>query len=560
MRGFDNIIGHHAYEPAVKLAQLIQMCTGEAKDAIKHLVIVDSPSEGYQAARDNLLYRFGNRTLVIDAHIRQLTEGPRIRTSDTKALCRLASQMRNCFIILTQWKAEQMLDAQAYLKDIFRRLPPTLQADYVHDTSWKNHPIPSFTHLLEFVELRAHLSNNLYGRLMAENDNKPRANDHPLYRCATFKQYDLQHRRDFIRENNLCFNCMRSGHIVKECPSQKRCQADGCTRKHHTLLQQNEMPTRPRSPVTGNIPTDTNSKVNSTNVSSCFANVVNFCDIDCFVRLMVVPVEVKVCDSNHRSLTYAFLDYGATRSLCSTKLARDLALNGEPERCTIRTATGPKLHDGMKASFTIRGVHEPQTVDVHHALTFDSIPDVRDSIPNTEATHRYPHLRDLNFPLLDKPIDLLIGADVLGRYPITETRVGAAGFPTALHTILGWALTGPDVSIAETNAEVNYLNTIQPIDCYFTDFSSFNEPICHMCAHDFADVNANPCITQPSQDDRRALDFKNQTVTKVDGRFQIGLPWKSDTVSLPYNRNIAEKRLMYLKRKFIGDPELFQNY
>ena len=52
----------------------------------------------------------------------------------------------------------------------------------------------------------------------------------------------------------------------------------------------------------------------------------------------------------------------------------------------------------------------------------------------------------------------------------------------------------------------------------------------------------------------------SDTVRMVNGRYQIALPWISDDVILPNNRALAEKRLMYLKRKFVEDPDLFQKY
>ncbi|XP_077973226.1 uncharacterized protein LOC144428203 [Styela clava] len=76
IQGFENMIDRHPYPPDVKLAQLIQMCKGKAKDAIKHLVVITPAAEGNGMARKTLEFRFGNQTLVIEAIIKQLTAGP----------------------------------------------------------------------------------------------------------------------------------------------------------------------------------------------------------------------------------------------------------------------------------------------------------------------------------------------------------------------------------------------------------------------------------------------------------------------------------------------------
>ncbi|XP_078486484.1 uncharacterized protein LOC144744965 [Ciona intestinalis] len=51
-----------------------------------------------------------------------------------------------------------------------------------------------------------------------------------------------------------------------------------------------------------------------------------------------------------------------------------------------------------------------------------------------------------------------------------------------------------------------------------------------------------------------------RSIRKTDGRYEMGLPWKSESIALPYNRCLAEKRLGYLKRKLNGDPDLLKRY
>ena len=502
--------------------------------------------------------------------------------------------MKNCFTILSHWNNESTLDAQAYLKDIFRRLPDHLQRQYVYDPSWKQTPTPSFVHLMNFVQERACLSDNFYGRLLSERDHKPRTDryqaarrgkasaymtvnrsvaktispksrrpsspndktryacpccseNHPLHRCELFKGKSINARRDFVRENGLCYNCLRYGHIVKHCPSERSCQAEGCTRRHHTLLHIKEMPPRPRSS-----PDDQTEKTQEmVEQTSSSATVSSLTDNNSRypVRLMVVPVQVRNTHSNTPVVAYAFLDFGATRSFCSSKLCHKLKLKGVREECIIKTVNGSKSYVGDSVSLVIKGVNETKSIDAQNVLVFDSIPDVRDSIPTAEIAQVYPHFKDLNFPNFSGDVELLIGADILGRYSITENIKGPEGTPTAYHTVLGWALSGPDKNIADVNTSINHLVITAP-----------EEPICQTCGHDFADIKANPCTTHMSIDDKQALEMMNQSVTKVDGRFQIGLLWKNKNVKLPNNYIMAEKRLMHLKRKFVNDPELFDKY
>ena len=57
-------------------------------------------------------------------------------------------------------------------------------------------------------------------------------------------------------------------------------------------------------------------------------------------------------------------------------------------------------------------------------------------------------------------------------------------------------------------------------------------------------------------EDRRALKLIDNSISLLDGHYQMGLLWRDDNPVLPYNRPLAEARLQYLKKRFLRDPEL----
>ena len=63
-----------------------------------------------------------------------------------------------------------------------------------------------------------------------------------------------------------------------------------------------------------------------------------------------------------------------------------------------------------------------------------------------------------------------------------------------------------------------------------------------------------------SVEDHKALKIIENTISKVDGHYQIGLLWKQEDPSLPFNRIAAEARLHHLKRRFSRDPDLEAKY
>lgn len=58
--------------------------------------------------------------------------------------------------------------------------------------------------------------------------------NHNIFLCSQLKQKSVRQRRDWVKQNHLCFNCLSSKHISHDCPSQKRCKE--CSADHHTLF------------------------------------------------------------------------------------------------------------------------------------------------------------------------------------------------------------------------------------------------------------------------------------------------------------------------------------
>ena len=63
-----------------------------------------------------------------------------------------------------------------------------------------------------------------------------------------------------------------------------------------------------------------------------------------------------------------------------------------------------------------------------------------------------------------------------------------------------------------------------------------------------------------SVEDRKAMKIIETTMSKVDDHYQMGLLWKMDNPSLPFNRAAAEVRLQHLKKRFSRDPNLESKY
>ena len=55
-----------------------------------------------------------------------------------------------------------------------------------------------------------------------------------------------------------------------------------------------------------------------------------------------------------------------------------------------------------------------------------------------------------------------------------------------------------------------------------------------------------------TKDEKRAANILENICEFIKGKYQVGLLWKRDNPFLPYNRNLALRRLENLEKKFRG--------
>ena len=65
---------------------------------------------------------------------------------------------------------------------------------------------------------------------------------HPIWKCAAFKAITAAERWKIAKGKNLCYRCLSSDHLGKDCPRDKACGKDGCAQHHHYLLHTDRYP------------------------------------------------------------------------------------------------------------------------------------------------------------------------------------------------------------------------------------------------------------------------------------------------------------------------------
>ncbi|XP_062535269.1 uncharacterized protein LOC134204459 [Armigeres subalbatus] len=124
------------------------------------------------------------------------------------------------------------------------------------ETQCKEEETPQYTELLEFIRKRSRTlqkcntvcvsspaytqakpakSKTTSSHVASENVVKcPSCKQaHPLIQCEAFSKLSPNNRLDFVKRHRLCINCLRGGHMARDCRSSL-CRM--CGKKHHSML------------------------------------------------------------------------------------------------------------------------------------------------------------------------------------------------------------------------------------------------------------------------------------------------------------------------------------
>ena len=528
--------------------------------------------------------KFGKKHVVVKAHLDSITKGPPIK-ADRESLDKLATDMANCHITLVQWGYDSELNSSQTLLDVFKRLPVHLQRKFSDKVDvYSIGYAATFSQLLSFVEDAADRANSLFGEALAQpvryNQSCPRkpksgqvfsaqsitvdekhclnnsrvvcpscnCNNHTLPKCRKFLRKPLQERWHFVKGKRLCFNCLGSDHVSRDCKCELKCKV--CSRLHHTVLHREfARPNRRSNPSSSIEPNPPLSAESTTTDSSVTVSVHTG---SYKVRLMVLPV--RVYDEDHTTFvdTYGFLDSGSEMSFCTTSLMKKLHLKGKEVTKNIVGLSGSCLHHGRMVSLSMKGLAESNVIRIRNVFAIDALPKLAESIPSNNDVKRYEHLRGLNFPEVhSKEVEVLIGAAVLEAHEMTESKYGKDAQPKAVRTGLGWTLVGPEPCFSgKKECSVNFLRTEQ----------SLRKQMLRMINHEFSEDRSNADDKPFSVEDELFLHLMEESAKKVDGHYQLPLPWKDTDIRLPFNRSMALQRLHSLKRKLERNASLFALY
>ena len=361
---------------------------------------------------------------------------------------------------------------------------------------------------------------------------------HYLDRCPELRQLKLEDRLEYVNKEKLCRNCLRFGHFASKCLKPQLCREKSCTTKHNYLLHKQD-----------ETATSENKKEKTNTYLSNHKDEDPSQQNNQWISLRTVPVILRT--SGRAIRVNALLDDGSTTSYINERVANELGLAGEPRNLIVKVIGGEqqKVQSHLVA-MDLADV-SGKTVIRFAALTMKSVVGELKVINWADKRSAWKHLADVKFPTMGRKgtVDVLIGNDFPQLQRSLKEITGAAGEPVARLTPLGWTcIGGPGIghTFMTQTSFVNTFLSVESLDDRVRRFWELEE------------------VSEKKADFTR-MEIKILSQAKsgmklLDGRYQVNLPWKGERSDLTISRDMVERRLITLEKKFLSDQELKQEY
>ncbi|XP_053691504.1 uncharacterized protein LOC128740017 [Sabethes cyaneus] len=557
---------------------------GEASQLIESIAI---SSANYNLAWQTLVDRYANDYLLKKRHLQALFDISSVRKESAAFLHALVDEFQRHTKTLGQL-GEPTDSWSSILEHLLcTKLPSDTLKSWEDHASTNNQP--NYDCLIEFLQRRMRVLESVMVNhhqppsvpFVSTSTSKKSSNfrlsscastsrpgskcpacnqEHPLMKCAKFSRYSPTERQQFVSAKRLCHNCLKSDHIVRNCPSNYNCKH--CNMRHHSMLHSSENSRSANEPtaVHTSMPTQVVQPIDNNGSQSFMASAESVHRVVASTAapqpreyVFLLTALVKIIDAYGQDHTArALLDSGSQPNLITDRLARSLHLKRSPVNVTIQGAGNLS----KRVRETIFARIKSQNDQFECGIEFLLMDTVTADLPAQDiSVHDWQIPQNLVLdPLFNKSqqIDMVLGAKHFHSFFPSTARLRMADNLTILvDSVFGWVVTG-----SATTTHPAQLQSSNP-SIVAVSMLTLEESMERFWKTEELTVNNNYFI-----EERYCEDFYQSTTTRDEsGRYIVRLPRKPDfDAMLGESKNCALRCFSQLERRLDRDETLKKEY
>lgn len=345
-----------------------------------------------------------------------------------------------------------------------------------------------------------------------------------------FSKKSVSDRFKFVKESNLCVNCLQKGYFSSFCHSSK-CRK--CHKPHSTLLHFEKTQSVSESAVSNEVIT-TDTEI----ISNCSITKNNSVALLCTA---MVTVNDKF---NKRHTGRALLDSGSQSNFITKSFANKLGLKKHITNSSI---------SGINQS--ISRINNCTTINMNsniNTFTTELSCLILNKITNNLPQHSFDATKikiPENIILADKnfnesrEIDILLGSDIFWNVLLDGNKKLKDNAMTLQNTKLGWIISGSIPLSNQNHTLVSHLSIEEQLQNYWQ--------IEHFDKND-----------KPLSNDEQTCEklFKETSKRDICGQFVVSIPLKENIRNLGDSKNMALRRFFTLENRLEKQPDVKEMY
>eukprot|EP00731_Ephydatia_muelleri_P014947 Em0008g667a len=493
-----------------------------ALDAIAGLTVSTS---NYQQAVEILTKRFGNKQVIISKHMDALMNLETVNSDrNLKDLRRIYDLTETHVRSLKSLGIESASYGALLSPVILAKLPPDLRLIVSRKVSDSNLDMDTLLSTFEEELTARERANSQLSRRSQEKSHPTSSTllsgsqdsrsgpqccyceqSHPSSSCTTItKPAD---RKPILKSSGRCFNCLRRGHVSRECKSLSRCQK--CKRKHHTSICDTATASTTPSSSSHSVDPKLNPKAPLFQAAKPTSTLCSHSEQFVFLQTARAVIH-QPCNSHVSLAIRLILDGGSQKSYISEHAQRllNLEVTGEQSLSIATFGSGKgstKVCPIVKVGLCLRG---------------------------------YPAM-SLSVYVVPTICEPLIGhSTVSGSIPIFWVE--------------SWVLSGPSACVEPGHCAMNLTVThVLRADTCSAEPCTLEDQL-----RAFWELEALGI-----QDKEKTLyDSFTEAVKFENGRYKVPLPWREFHDPLPDNYELSLNRLQGLLRRLKQNPAVLKEY